>query len=527
MKNIYLKINIEDDSIKDVVFFDGKIKTIEFNKKNLKKIKSLLKNKKILKCGYDLKQIIKILREYNINLVEPIFDIMIAAYLLEPGKRVYDPSKLTVNKLKSDLKSIGLIELFEKIEMPLIFVLSDMENAGIKIDTKYLKKMSVEFQKDLEKLTKKIYRLAGEEFNINSPAQLKNILFEKLKISTYGVRKTFKKGELSTSARELERLRGINPIIELIITYRELQKLKSTYIDALPRLVNQKTKRVHTTFNQTITATGRLSSSNPNLQNIPIRGELGREIRKAFIAERGNSLVALDYSQIELRIIAHIANDEKMIKAFNSGEDIHTLTAAEINNISTEEVTKDMRRAAKAINFGIMYGMGSRALAESTGKSIEEAKEFIAKYFSLHENIKRYINQTKALAKAMGYVETLFGRRRYLSGIVSTIPPERAMAERMAINHPIQGTCADIIKLAMIEIHKKFHSAGDFPQREKYKMILQIHDELIFEVPRKDVKKAVKDIKEIMENVMKLKVPLVVDASLGDNWGEMEKISNF
>ncbi|MEA3272649.1 MAG: DNA polymerase [Patescibacteria group bacterium] len=437
--------------------------------------------------------------------------ILLAAYLLNPGQRNYDVLKLDFKKLQKELKSTGLIELFEKVEVPLVSVLADMEKIGIKIDVKHLEKMSGEFEKDLKKLTKQIHKLAGEEFNIKSPLQLKKILFEKLAISARGVRKTFKTGALSTSARELVKLQGIHPIIKLIIKYRELQKLKSTYIDALPKLVDSKTGRVHTNFNQTVTATGRLSSSSPNLQNIPIRSEYGKEIRKAFVADRGKVFLAFDYSQIELRIVAHMADDKKMIEAFNAGADIHTRTAAEVWKVEPEKVTKNMRRAAKAINFGITYGMGARALAEAGGMSVQEAHEFIGRYFSLHQGIKNYIDETKALARSMGYVETMFGRRRYLLGITSMIPPERASAERMATNHPIQGTAADIIKMAMIKIHKDV----------KHPMLLQVHDELVFEVTKKDIKNATKQIKEIMENVVKLKVPILVDVSEGKNWGEV------
>lgn len=439
--------------------------------------------------------------------------ILIASYLLNPGERLYNSDELDFKELQKKLKDAGLWQLFEKVEMPLVSVLSNMEKRGIKIDVKHLEKMSGEFKKDLKKLTRQIHKLAGEDFNINSPQQLKKILFENLAISARGVRRTFKTGALSTSARELERLQGYHPIIKLIIKYRELQKLKSTYIDALPKLVDSKDGRVHTSFNQTITATGRLSSSNPNLQNIPARGEYGKEIRKAFIAEKGCVLLAFDYSQIELRLVAHLANDEKMIEAFNDGADIHARTAAEVWKVNQKDVTKEMRRAAKAINFGITYGMGARALAETGGMSIQEAQEFIGRYFSLHQGIKNYIDETKSLARAMGYVETMFGRRRYLQDIVSFLPGARAAAERMAINHPVQGTAADIIKLAMIEINKK----------TKYSMLLQVHDELIFEVTKKDTKKATKQVKEIMENVVKLKVPILVDVSVGNNWGDMEE----
>ena len=534
---------------------------VVFKKKFLQELKPFLEEAKIKKVGHHIKYDLEILKGAGVNLKGVVFDTMIASYLLNPGSRGHkldtavfnelghrmisyddlvgkgkDKIKITEvstetlsyyscedadytwrlkEKLELKLKQEKLTELLAKIEVPLIQVLADMELAGIKIDSKFLAKMSNKVGQRLEVLAKKIYKVSGTTFNINSPAQLKEILFDKLHISTQGLKKT--KTGISTAAPELEKMRGRHKIIELIFEHRELAKLKSTYLDALPKLVSKIDSRVHTSFNQTITATGRLSSSNPNLQNIPIRTELGREIRKAFIAEKGNKLISADYSQIELRILAHISDDKNMIKAFQKGEDIHTATAAKINNIPLDKVSYEQRRAAKEINFGISYGMGPVSLAQRTGMSRVEAKEFINRYFSFYPNVKKYIDNMKRSVARQGYVQTLFGRKRYLPDIHSGLPQLRAAAERMAINMPVQGTSADIIKIAMIEIQRELSKVS-----KNAKTLLQVHDELVFEVPDKEIKKVVKFIKEKMEKVFKLKVPLVIDIEIGDNWGEME-----
>jgi DNA polymerase-1 len=520
-KAISFKLNIENGKIKNVVLFSDDKENILLFSKNFKKIKKVFEDKKVLKCGYNLKEAIKNFRAEGIEISEPIFDCFVAPYLINPGMREYKEEEKTETILETarglwkEMNQTGLLKLFQEIEMPLMFVLAKIEENGVKINTEYLNKMSAMFDKKIIKLKKEIWKQAGEEFNINSPAQIKKILFEKIKISSKGVRKTSKKSELSTAASELERLREAHPIINFILEYRELYKLKSTYIDALPELADKKTKRIHANFNQTITSTGRLSSSNPNLQNIPARGELGREIRKAFIAEKGKILLAFDYSQIELRIIASLSGDEKMIAAFNSREDIHTRTASEVWGVPQSEVTKDMRRAAKAINFGVIYGIGPRSLAESAGISYNEAVDFISRYFSLYQGVKNYLEETKALAYSLGYSETLFGRRRYFPEIISPIPYLRAAAERMAINHPVQGTAADIIKIAMIKINEELPDV---------KMILQVHDELVFEIKKTNFKKTAMQIKELMENAVKLKVPVEADAKIGENWGDMKKL---
>lgn len=536
---------------------------IPAKKEWLMKLKPLFENVKIKKIGQNIKFDIEMLIAHDIEVQGEIYDTMISSYLINPGTRQHgldgmvftefgyqmqpiedligkgkkqitmdkvplervseyccedtDFTLRLVNPLTRELKEVNNLGLLEKIEMPLVYVLIDIEKNGVKIDSNFLKKMEKALTKNIVALEEKIYALARQKFNISSPLQLKEILFDVLNISSEGIHRT--KTGLSSAAAELEKLKDKHAIIPLISEYRELSKLLSTYIEALPKLISKRDGRVHTTFNQTIAATGRLSSTNPNLQNIPVRTELGQEIRKAFIAEEGNVLIAADYSQIELRIIASIANDTKMIEGFKNNEDIHTRTAAEIAGIAQEKVTPQMRRAAKAINFGIIYGMGAYGLASREGISNKEAKEFIEKYFALHKDIKEYLEKTKEMAKEHGFVETLFGRRRYFPEIHSTVQPIRASAERMAINHPIQGTAADLLKLAMIEIHKKLPEVS-----KNTKMILQVHDELVFECPENEVQEVSRFIKKEMEEIYKLKVPIQVKVESGKNWGEMEEI---
>ncbi len=482
--------------------------------------------------------------------LENVSDTMMASYLLHSGSRAHDlPSSAykqlnkkipefpesfasekdykelgkiisvlpqLAKKLKLELKKVEMVKIFEEIEMPLIPILYEMEKTGIELDVKNLAVFSKEVQKKIDSLTKKITKLAGREFNLNSPIQLSEVLFDDLGLSTNKIKKT--KTGYSTAASELEKLWDEHEIIPLMSEYRELAKLQSTYVEALPKLV-QKDRRVHTTYNQTVTSTGRLSSTDPNLQNIPIRTDLGREIRKAFIAPSGKVLIAADYSQIELRLAGVLAKDEAFIKAFKDGADIHTRTAAEILEIKETEVTKSQRRDAKAINFGIMYGMGPRALARSTGTTMAQAKDYIEKYFSIHAAIKEYIEKTKQQAHEQGYVETLFGRRRYFPEIESGIPMLIAQAERMAVNMPLQGTAADVMKISMIETDK-------WIKRSKFdvKMLLQVHDEIVLEVDKKDAENIAKEIKDIMETVAMFEVPLVVDVEIGKNWGEMKRI---
>jgi DNA polymerase I len=538
---------------------EGLFEDIKLNKDWLKKLEPIFTNNKIAKIGHNLKFDAEIMLNHGIKVANLYFDTMIASYLLNPGSRghsldnlafsefghqMISYSDLTNNKktlltqvplkelseyscedadftwrlyelLSNKLEKEKFIKLFNEIEMPLVPVLIEIEQNGIKIDPAFLKKVATKINQQIKQVSKKIYKLAGTEFNISSPMQLKEILFDKLKISTKGIGKT--KTGFSTAAGELEKLRGSHKIIDLISEYRVLTKLNSTYVEALPRLINPKTKRVHTSFNQTITATGRLSSSDPNLQNIPIKTELGRQVRKSFIAEKGYQFIAADYSQIELRVVAHLANDKNMIEAFNNNQDIHTITAAKIHGVKPDQVDKELRRSAKEINFGIMYGMGARGVSQRTGISFEEAKDFIDKYFKAFPAIKKYLEKTKKLVYDTGYVETMFGRKRYLPDIHSGVPYIAAAAQRMAINMPIQGTSADLIKMAMIDIYEKLPKISP-----KTKMILQVHDELVFEVPDKEIKKVADFVKKEMENIYKFKTPIKVDVGIGKNWGELK-----
>jgi len=419
-------------------------------------------------------------------------------------------------KFAPELKQENLIGLFNELEMPLVEVLAQIEKNGVKLDAPALKKVSDKFAKRLKEIETEAYKEAGQEFNLASPKQLKEILFDKLEISTAGLSRT--KTGISTAAGELEKLQGQHPIIDLIIEFRELAKLKSTYLDALPALISERDHRLHTSFNQTVTTTGRLSSSDPNLQNIPIRSELGGPIRKAFIAEPGYKIIKADYSQIELRIVASLADDKNMLDIFNSGGDIHTMTAALIHGLKPEGVTKEIRRTAKEVNFGVLYGMGAWGLSSRTDLSQNEAQKFIHKYFNAFKEVKKWLDETVEIAQEKGYVETIYGRRRYLPEINSGVSQVRNAAQRMAVNMPVQGTAADLIKLAMIKINRELPSVS-----ANSKMILQVHDELVFEVPEIDVKKVSEFIRESMCSVMKLRAPIEVEVSVGDNWGETEK----
>ncbi len=419
-------------------------------------------------------------------------------------------AKLQVGLFDNVQKNIQKINA-DQIDSVLDPVLQKMQDKGILVDIKLLNKLSRDSGKKLAVLEKKIYKEAGQKFNINSPQQLAQVLFKDLNLP---VVKKIKTG-FSTDASVLQELSGTHSVIDKIITYRELFKLKSTYLDALPALAD-KNNRIHTTYAQD-TSTGRLSSKDPNLQNIPAKDGLGQQVRQAFIAPKNYKLVGADYSQIELRIIASISNDRNMIDAFDNDEDIHSQTASEIFNTSIDKVNKDMRRTAKVVNFGIMYGMGVHSLARTLQVKYEDAQSYIDNYFSFHPGVLDYMEQTKVEAYKAGYVETLFGRRRYIPEIKSAYPRFRSSAERMAINMPIQGTAADIIKMAMIQIDKDLSkiSKGAF-------MLLQVHDELVFEVPQSDTDKVSKFIRDKMENVYALKVPIKVSVSIGDNWGELK-----
>lgn len=519
-----------------------------------------LQNRKSQKIGQNIKFDIIVLRKYGVRVTGPLFDTMIAHYLLNPELRhgmdylaetylKYKPVPISqligpkgknqlcmrdvplaqiaeyaaedadvTLKLKNffapELKKAGIESLFFDIEMPLIYVLVEMEVTGVKLDTVALKQSSEELTAALNNLEKEIYELAGVKFNINSSKQVGEVLFEHLKIEEKA--KKTKTGSYSTSEDILEKMRSKHPVVGKLLEYRGLKKLLSTYIDALPELINPETGKIHTSFNQTVTATGRLSSTNPNLQNIPIRDELGREIRKAFIPDNEDcTFFSADYSQIELRIMAHLSQDEHMIEAFRSGADIHSATAAKIYGIPVEEVTGDMRRKAKTANFGIIYGISIFGLAERLNIPRAESKELIEGYFKSYPGIRDYMDESIRIAKEKGYVETIFKRKRYLPDINSHNAIVRGYAERNAINAPIQGSAADIIKVAMVRIYNRFEEEG-----LKSKMILQVHDELNFNVCQDEQEKVRQIVLEEMENAIQLQVPLIADCGEGKNWLE-------
>jgi len=430
-----------------------------------------------------------------------------------------DMTHRLVQVLEPELKEKELWPLFTEVEMPLVPVLVEMEMKGMKLDVEYLREMSHQLKGQLGSLEQKIHETVGYPFNINSTQQLSDALFVRLGLSVQGVKKT-KSGHYSTAASVLEKLKGQHPVIELILEQRELAKLKSTYVDALPQLVNQRTGRVHTSYNQTGTVTGRISSSSPNLQNIPIRTEVGRQVRRAFVAEEGAVLLAADYSQVELRILAHISQDPAMLDTFARDEDIHTSTAAFLFNVPLGEVDREMRRVAKSINFGISYGMSGYGMAWRTGLPQKEAERFIKEYFAKYSRVKAYLDETKRKARDLGYVETLLGRRRYFPELQSdsrAYQSVRASAERMAINAPIQGSAADIIKIATIRLHAALKERG-----LKSGMTLQVHDELVLEVPNDELDVVTPLVKSIMEGAFQLDAPLKVDMKVGRNWLEME-----
>ena len=521
----------------------------------LGKLKMILENPEIKKTGHNIKYDLIVLKNEIINLKGIAFDTMLASYLLNPNKtnhNLEDVSmtylsikKLSFNDitdkgkknfrevsiedatkysgedaavtlklkyiLETEIEKGGLAKLFCDIEMPLIEVLADIEIAGIKIDLPLMEGFSKELKKELAGIEKRIYFLAGEEFNINSPKQLQEILFEKLGLRTLKKTKT----GFSTDVGVLEELALEHEFPKEILEHRTLSKLKNTYVDTLPKLVNPHTGRLHTSFNQTVTATGRLSSSDPNLQNIPIRGEWGKRIREAFIADEGHLLLSSDYSQIELRVLAHLSQDEGFIEIFKSDGDIHTRTACELFGITPENVTSEMRRRAKTVNFGIVYGISPYGLSQQLGIHPEKAKFYIDTYFMRHSGVKNYINTKINKAAETGYVSTIFQRKRAIPELKSTNKNIRQLGERLAMNTPIQGSAADIIKIAMINIWRRLKKEG-----LRTKMLLQVHDELLFEVPIKEKDKVQSLVREEMENAVKLDVPLKVDIGVGKNWSE-------
>ncbi len=504
-------------------------------------IKEILESEKIDKLMLKAKEASLALLNHQIEVLNITFEPLLAFYLLQPSSSLPEveevfSQKLTISfeqlektnkdavkisklfELKEELlpklEKDNLLKLYQEIELPLIKVLARMEYNGVKVDKKWLNSLSERLGKRLDIIVDKAHELAGEEFNLNSPKQLGEILFEKLGLPVIKRTKT----GYSTNASVLEKLEGKHEIIPLISEYRELAKLKSTYIDSLPPLINEETGKIHTSFNQMVTATGRLSSTNPNLQNIPIRTEEGREIRKAFIPSNENMiLLAVDYSQVELRVFAHLSNDEKLKEAFNSGADIHTETAAEVFEVAPEEVSPNLRRHAKVINFGIAYGMSAYGLSQDLDIPVEEAQEYIDKYFERFSGVKEYMDQTIEKVKKCGYSETMFGRRRYIPEINSSNYHRRSFAERTAVNTPIQGTAADIMKKSMLDVYDALKEA-DFDLN----ILLQVHDELVFEVNRDDLAQAARLIKEKMENTTEIAVPLLVDLQIGENWRDKE-----
>jgi DNA polymerase-1 len=507
------------------------------------KLKSIFENSKIKKISFNSKDNLIFLKENNIECEGLIFDPQLASYLLNPDETPLTMSEMisrefnvSQDDLKDDdktsdqylnylyelkdvytdkLKSKELYTLFTDIELPLIKVLVEMECNGIYADCDFLEELSKEISKKVEKIEKDTYELAGEEFNLNSPKQLGEILFDKIGLPVIKRTKT----GYSTSIDVLEKLENKHDIIPKIMNYRKYSKIKSTYVDPLLKLVNQNTGRIHTNFNQMVTATGRLSSTDPNLQNIPIRTEEGRKIRKAFIAEKNDwVLLSADYSQIELRVLAHISEDKQLIKAFNEKQDIHTQTASEVFEVEADNVSSNLRRHAKVINFGIAYGMSSYGLANDLDITNKEAEEYIHKYFERFPGVKKYMDNIVKKAKKDGYVRTIFNRLRYIKGINSSNYHRRSFAERTAINSPIQGSAADIMKIAMIDVYNSLKTSN-----LNVKMLLQIHDEIVFEVAKNELDKLTKLVKEKMENAVKLKVPVIVDFKVGKNLKEQKE----
>jgi DNA polymerase I len=524
----------------------------------VQEFKAVFEDEKIEKTGQNLKYDISILKWYDVVVKGRLFDTMLAHYLIQPdmrhnmdilsetylnyrpvsiesligkkGKSQADIRTVDLETLKDyacedaditlqlrkvfepELKKANAVELFHDIETPLVPVLASMEAEGVKLDIPALRDYSGQLETEIADLEKEIHQLAGEKFNISSPRQLGEILFEKLKIT--GNPKLTKTKQYSTGEDVLQKLINKHPIVQLMLDYRSLTKLKSTYVDTLPDMVNPRTGRIHTSYNQAVAATGRLSSNNPNLQNIPIRTERGREIRKAFVPRNENyTLLSADYSQIELRIIAHLSGDEGMIDAFRNGLDIHTATASRVYGVTIEEVTSDMRRNAKTVNFGIVYGISAFGLSERLNIARGEAREIIDQYFATYPGVKAYMNQSVESARKKGYVETIKGRRRHLRDINSQNAVVRGFAERNAINAPIQGSSADMIKIAMINIYRELEN-NEF----RSKMILQVHDELIFDVHRDELEDIKPLVHEGMKNAIELKVPVVVEMNAGENW---------
>jgi DNA polymerase-1 len=419
--------------------------------------------------------------------------------------------------LAAELRDAGLDALFREVELPLVPVLAQMERAGVAIDVPYLQKLSRELADRLGEIEAKAYEVVGHQFNINSPAQLGDVLYKELKLPQSRRTRT---GQASTGAEVLEELRGVHPIVDLVLEHRQLQKLKSTYVDSLPLMVNPDTERVHTSFNQTVAATGRLSSTDPNLQNIPIRTELGKRVRCAFVTGSPDTcLLSADYSQIELRVLAHVTRDPTLVEAFAKGQDIHAATAAEVLDVPIQDVTSDQRRLAKVVNFGVLYGMSEYGLSQQSGLPPEQAGQFIKRYFDEFGTVKAYQDNVLREAEQRGYVTTLLERRRYIPELTSKIYAVRQAGYRQAINHPIQGTASDIVKIAMIRVQRLIDE--HFPSTL---MMLQVHDELLFEIPRDDLIPFAHELRPIMRDAMQLSVPLDVELRAGNNWEELKHL---
>ncbi len=561
-KKVVVSVDCTDKQFHGLALMcESKLYYVEITDKIKSVVVDFLQDKKYQKIIFDIKNTMHDLKKCNIDLAGGVQDVLLQSYVVQQNKKlkfetlVFDVFGVMLDKkdtgaqmalglrdnegekqsvcekafytdklanhfdekitktIKSQKEDANIQTILETIEMPLIEILFDMEQWGIKLDKEKFSEIADYIDNKIDRLSQKIYEYAGETFNINSTKQLRVILFEKLKIDTSDIKKT--KTGFSTASSELEKMRGCNPIIENIEQYRELFKLKTTYIDVLPTLTDGES-RIHTTFNQAVTSTGRLSSSDPNLQNIPIRTEEGRKMRDGFVASVGYKLISVDYSQIDLRCVAHVSGDKVMIEAFNNGADIHTTTAATVMGKDPENITKTERASAKELNFGLIYGMGQYGFARAAGISNKEAKEFIKTYFEKFAGVKEYIENTKKQAEIDGYVETLFGRRRYVPNITAKNFMLKSGAERAAINMPIQGLAADIMKLSMIAADRYIKKT--YNDDEVY-AILQVHDEIIFEAKEEIVTDFTKNIMRVMENVCKLRVPLVVDTEIGDNWG--------
>jgi len=547
-KNVSYHLTTEEIGVSEIILksasFCWEKNLVYIVKKDCKNfeiiLKSFFENEKISKISNDLKFDIKVLHKKNIKINGNIFDIKLAHYLINPDishdlismsknylnlqleKELKDLNGYEISNLvlqlkpllKSDLETFNQLKLYKEIEIPLLYTLAQMEIEGINLDTNFLKKLSVKTTEELDNISQKIYTEAGTEFNISSPKQLGEILFDKMKISS-NPKKT-KTGQYSTSEEVLTYLSANNDFVKLILEYRSISKLLNTYINSLPKQISKSTHRIHTEYVQTVASTGRLSSINPNLQNIPIRTNRGREIRKAFTAKNKDYFImAADYSQIELRIIASLSEEENMMNAFKNNEDIHASTASAVFNVPLKEVSKEQRSNAKVVNFGIIYGVSAFGLSNQTNLNRKESKELIEKYYEKYPKLKQYINEQISFARTNEYVETVLGRRRYLKDINSRNGVVRGAAERNAINAPVQGSAADIIKIAMINIQNRLNN-GNY----RSKMLLQVHDELVFDVFKPELNDIIELVKNEMEQAYEIKVPLTVDINYGLNWLE-------